>query len=187
MLKQLIKEKLRISNISYRSQSGYHHGNAILIAPVELRKGLGVITPEGYGFVSNLRNYGDMVEIHLERRYSKSFPKHVLKQYAVKHGLFNQLLLVSAHCYKYLYYDGQPIEYRITTRKRAMLSDKSMEDYEYVKIFSKTRYGRGILSSLIKHGYKLTKNESKNRRSPRRYPIFGRFEIETLHKKSRHR
>lgn len=185
MLKKFIKDRLRFSNVGYRHGDGYYHGRAILVAPIELRKGLGVITPDGYGFVSSFWNGSAMVEVKLERQYTKSFPKHTLKQYVVKHGLFNQLILVSAHCYKYLYEDGQPIEYRITTRKRAMLSDKSMSDYEHIEIFSKYRYGRGILSSLIKRGYKITKDESKSRRSPRRYNFFGRFEIETVRKKSR--
>jgi len=177
---QLIKRKIK--NYKKRNDK-YYFGRVRTITPINLRKGSKVITPQGAGFVKE--TWGDnKAEIYLEtkyRRYTKLFDIRELKQFVVYNPFFNQTIEISAHSYPYIYRDKQPIEYRITTRGKAMLTDYSMEKYEFVKILTKIRYGRSVLDSLEKRGYKIKKNVTKNHRSPRRYQILRRFEIKYLH------
>lgn len=185
-LKEKIKHKIYLFKENRwrkrkRNRNKYFIGRIRLINPINLQPGSPVITPQGAGFIKSI--YNRRAEVRLERKYNKSFNIEELKQYVVYNHFYGRFVMISGHSYPYVYKDKQIIEYRLTMRDRAMLTDFSMDEYEHVKSFTKVRYGRSVLDSLEKKGYKLKRHGNKNNRTSQRHQILRRFEIKYLHKK----
>lgn len=123
-----------------------YKGSIRIVFPINLTMGATVLTTDGIGtIVSLIPNWvsktPEFAEVQLYRGYVRRYSIFDLNQYIVYHRPMNQFILLSPADYRYILKDKQDIEYRVTLRKYARLTDDSKEDYSYIKTLSKTRYG----------------------------------------------
>ena len=143
------------------SVNNTYTGNIKIVSPIELRIGSTVLTPDGIGIVTSfVENFGSKpikAEVLLYRKYKKLYYIIHLQQYVIFHKFSNQFIRISPPDYRYIYNEDQEVEYRLTTRKYARLTEKSKNQYEYVKALSKTRYGLKSLRLISKYGIIIKK------------------------------
>lgn len=143
-----------------------YEGLVFTIAAVDKRKGATVVTPDGLGeIISLIPNFitkkPEFAEVYLYRGYIKRYKVLLLNQYAVMHKPTGQFVLLSPTQYRYIYMQEQLIEYRITNRRYATLSDKSKAEYEYVNKLNKNRYGLHFLRSILRYNLVIKKKDKK--------------------------
>lgn len=141
-----------------------HKGRVKIVAPIGITIGATVITPDGLGeVVSIYKNYltetPETVSVMLYRGYRKSYNILDLKQYVIYHWLSNQFVKLTPAHYRYIYMDNQPVEYRVTTRLYAMLTEKSRENYSWIKTLNKHRHGHVLLNIVRKNNLIIKKED----------------------------
>lgn len=141
----------------------YHKGRVKLHYPIDLREGKAVSTKYGIGkiykfYPDNHKINVDMYTINGKYKgYYKLLNVRDIAQLVVYHALTQQFVLVSPKDYVYILEDGQEIEYRITNRGFATLSDNYKYQMEHIKLFNEKRGGKSILKKLYKQGYIIAK------------------------------
>lgn len=135
--------------------SSAHKAQVLIVAPIVLRAGVTVITPDGIGEVTKViadweTKKPSVVGVMLYRGYIKYYMPILLQQYVVFHKPMEQFILLSPNNYQYIGHIDQLIEYRITNRQYAQMTDKSKAEYAYVKTLIKQRGGPQFLKLISK-------------------------------------
>jgi hypothetical protein len=148
----------------------YYTGQISLLHPItDLLPGHIVVTPFGIGTVKyrfpirGLKMFRNkMVEVWLKKKYYRAFSIEAVYQYFVYHPLMDTHIPIMPDCYQYIIGEGDTVEYRITDRGYADLSDKEKHDREYVAIFSNKRGGRALMKELLNKGF-IIKRHGKHK------------------------
>ena len=153
-----------ISRISplMSSNSIIHEGHVLTVAPVDLRIGQTVITPNGLGEIKFvildwISSKPEYVDVLLYRGYIKRYKVFSLQQYVVLHKPSGQFIKLSSANYRYIYMNRQPVNYRVTNRLYAQLTNESKTESAYVKTLNKQRGGLHCLRVLTKYNLEIKK------------------------------
>ncbi len=157
----LLVEKL---NPFIKSNKVIFDGKVLIVAPIDLKVGNTVITPNGIGEVKSI--LPDWVtkkpvsaEVYLYRGYVKTYRVLMLQQYVIFHQPTEQFIKLSPSCYRYIYTHGQEVEYRVTNRLYAQLTEDTKVKYAYVKTLTKQRGGLHCLKTLAKYNLEIKKKK----------------------------
>jgi hypothetical protein len=142
----------------------YYIGKLSHMLPIhQLKKGDVVITPRGVGIVhmsypfkgpSKARD--NKVVVMFNKRYF-TFNYDEVYQYVVLHTPLNTYFPLAKASYSYILHDGVEVQYRITSRNNAMLSDEEKTNRLYIKLANDIPGGRKLLLKYEKEGYKIVK------------------------------
>jgi hypothetical protein len=139
-----------------------HVGRVVAVAPIDIREGSTVITPEGIGEIRRIipdwtskRPY--QADVYLYRGYPKRYKIIHLQQYVIYHKPTNQFIKLSPNNYRYIEVHEQDVEYRVTHRHYAQLTEETKKHYEYAKFLNKTKHGSKILRILRSQGLEIKK------------------------------
>jgi hypothetical protein len=137
-----------------------HKGRVIAVAPINIREGSTVITPDGIGEIRKiipdwLSRKPFQADVYLYRGYPKRYRILNLQQYVILHKPTQQFILLSPNNYRYIEINEQSVEYRVTHRHYAQLTEDTKEHYEYAKSLNKTRYGIRFLRVLRNNNIEL--------------------------------
>lgn len=137
-----------------------HKGTVVSVAPIDLRVGLTVITPDGIGEIKSIipdweSKKPKEVEVYLYRGYIKRHKVLNLQQYVVYHTPTGQFIKLSPANYRYIYLHQQSVSYRVTNRLYAQLTEECKVEYAYVKTLHKQRGGLHCLKTLAKQNLEI--------------------------------
>lgn len=144
------------------TNSVVHKGQVISVAPIDIRKGQTVITPDGLAEIQTIipdwiTKKPIAVDVYLYRGFMKRFKVLSIQQYVVYHYPTGQFVKLSPGNYRYIYKDHQSVEYRITNRCYAQMTDLSKTEYEYIKTLNKQRGGSRFLQILNNQNVEIKK------------------------------
>ena len=138
-----------------RTYAGRVKETPLLVA----KKGIVVITPNGLGTIRNVNMNTSIsskkVTVDLYRGYPKDIPLIDIKQYVVLHTPTNQIFPIASTEYRYIYTVDQPIEYRLSNRNLALLTDSCKKSLSNVYAWNKLKHGYIIINELKKKHIKL--------------------------------
>jgi len=146
-----------------RSNTIQHRGRIISVSPINIHIGTTVITPDGLGEIRMIipnwiSKKPELVDVYLYRGYRKRYNVLLLRQYVIYHKhLGGRFILLSPNNYRYIYKDKQIVDYRVTNRMYAQLTQTTKEHYTYVKTIHKQRGGLGFLRILDKFNLEIKK------------------------------
>ena len=155
---------LEIIHPSRPSNQIIHAGKVITIAPIDVKKGSTVITPDGLAEVITIipdwtTHKPDKVDVRLYKGYVKRYYYLSLQQYVIFHRPTQQFIKLSPNNYRYIYVENQPVEYRVTNRLYAQLTEDTKEVYEYAKTLNKQRGGSRFLKVLTKFNLEIKRKD----------------------------
>ena len=158
----------KVLEIIGRNKNDYA-AHIIKINPVNLRKGSTVVTPRGIGVVIELfqsiwstsKSKPEKVTVRLLRKYTKTFNTYELTQYAVLHKPSSSFVLLSPQCYDYVGEERQFVNYRLTKRNYANLTEQCRDDFYHFCLFNKKRGGQSILRNLQSKNFIIKKKWNK--------------------------
>lgn len=146
------------------SNSKVHTGTVVSVAPIDLRIGVTITTPDGIGEIKTIipdwvTKKPKIVEVTLYRGYIKRYNVLDLQQYVVYHKPTGQFVKLSPANYRYIYLHQQPVSYRVTNRLYAQLTEECKIEYAYVKTLHKQRGGLHCLKTLAKQNLEIKRKE----------------------------
>lgn len=141
-----------------------HEGKVITVSPIDLREGLTVITPDGIGVVKTIipdwvTKRPDKVDVLLFKGYIRRYKVLILQQYVVYHKPTEQFIRLTPAHYAYIYRNEQYVEYRVTNRLYAQLTEESKSLYSYVKTLNRVRGGRRALNIINSQNLEIKKKK----------------------------
>jgi len=123
--------------------------------PEHLKIGSEVLTKEGMGKIKHIT--GDLVTVYLFKKYFKTFKKKDIFSYFVfVPNTKDELILTPSHLY-FIVESYQEIEFTISSKNKAKLTEEYMENYNHFFIFNTYKYGRFFLDKLDDIGFKVIK------------------------------
>lgn len=141
-----------------------HKGTVVAVAPIDIKRGSTVITPDGLGEVTNIildwvKRTPNWVDVRLYRGYVKRYNILYLQQYVIFHVPTQQFIKLSPNNFRYIYAHNQSVEYRVTNRLYAQLTEDTKEYYEYAKTLNKQRGGTRFLRILGNQNLEIKKKK----------------------------
>ena len=112
------------------------------------------ITRYGVGRILEKFEGNDVIAVDVNKT-RRLLNKRDLYYFAVYQEKLGKFLAVNGSDYHYLINGNQRIEFRITRKGHAVLTDKTKNEYKAYALLQKTKNGRQLLQSLLEKGYKI--------------------------------
>ena len=158
----LIRTKLR--SRPGKSNKVIYQGEVYKNIAIDIRANMTVITPDGLGEIKTViidwassRNIPESVDVYLYAGYMKRYQVLTLSQLVIKRN--DKFVKLSPSCYRYFYENGQQIEYRVTKRNYAMLSDDCQHKYAHIKTISRSKGGQKFLKLIEVNNLEILKKQ----------------------------
>jgi len=153
-----IKSLLESSN---KDSFVYYNSKITLLYPFKVEIGSVVVSKFGIGQIRRIEFTKAFVHMVTANSRSRGYCKYLeirdLSQMVIYHEPSKQYIPVSPKDYVYIIDENQPIEYRITIRGLATISNKFKAELEPIKMFNSVREGHSLYKNLRKKGYVIRK------------------------------
>lgn len=131
-----------------------YNGTVHEVPVIKVKAGIVVLTPQGLGTIKYIDN--NQITCDLFKGYQKTFNSVDLRQYSIVHTT-GQIIPITPCDYKFLYGEGQSVQYRISNKCYAILTQDCKNHYEDIFHYNKTKYGYIIIQEIKNNKLTLVK------------------------------